>query len=71
MLHFRGHHREAQEALNLLKNWRDCGSADGALAKVAEMLPGVDAAWTGFSPSRRQLQRGSSPVHWVFRRVAH
>ena len=28
--------------MNLLKSWRDVASADGALARVAELLPGVD-----------------------------
>ena len=38
----KGDHREAVKALNLLKRWRDVASADGALARVAELLPGVD-----------------------------
>ncbi|CAJ1402478.1 unnamed protein product [Effrenium voratum] len=42
VLDLQGHHKEAQECLDLLQNWRNFGSADGALTKVAEMLPGVD-----------------------------
>lgn len=68
MLHFRGHHREAQEALNLLKNWRDCGSADGALAKVAEMLPGVDVIAFGVHVNAgnfAQALRSISKTRWT------
>ena len=38
----KGDHREAVTALNLLKRWKNVASADGALARVAELLPGVD-----------------------------
>lgn len=68
MLHIRGHHREAQEALNLLKNWRDCGSADGALAKVAEMLPGVDVIAFGVHVNAgnfAQALRSISKTQWT------
>jgi len=68
MLHMQGHHREAQEALNLLKHWRDCGSADGALAKVAEMLPGVDVIAFGVhinGGNFAQALRSISKTRWT------
>eukprot|EP00439_Symbiodinium_sp_Y106_P031742 s6088_g3.t2 len=68
MLDLRGHHQEAQEALNLLKNWRQCGSPDGPLAKVAEMLPGVDVIAFGIhvqSGNFAQALRSISKTRWT------
>lgn len=68
VLDLRGHHSEAQKALDLFGNWRKVGSADGALTTVAEMLPGVDVIAFGLHTTHgnfAQALRSITKTRWV------
>jgi len=64
----RGDRSEAERALNLLKNWRQLGSADGPLSRIAELLPGVDIVAFGLHINGghyAQALRSIAKTRWV------